>query len=294
MNSRNALITAAYTVGPGYVLQLLRSFRRVNQNDRVILLCTSRSQLAAIAKEYDAELSLPPIGVRYIPIIKMSKAKNRIRAFELLSRSSRLGARCASKLPDSLIQAFLPFFMARHFHARSVLSTQEFSHVLLSDARDVVFQSDPFANPLNLEFAEEEGRFGESPFNDKWIQQSFGSDVFKQISGKRIFCAGTIFGSGSRIREHLDRMCKCIRRLPSWKFGGQDQAVHNYIIHNMLQESEFAVSTNRRGRIVTLGTSRSPEVVEGCIVDEDGCPFPIVHQYDRLSPEIHASLNATH
>lgn len=293
MQSRNAIITAAYDAGPDYVLQLLRSFRRVNSVDRLIILCTSRAQLAAVAKQYDAELSLPPIGVRYIPIIKMFGAKNRVRAFELLSRSSRLGARCASGLPDSLIQAFLPFPMARLFHARSILSTQEFSHVLLSDARDVVFQTDPFAEPLNLEFAAEDACFGESPFNDKWIQQSFGSDELTQLSGKRIFCSGTIFGSCSRIREHLDSMCKCVRRLQSWKSGGQDQAIHNYIIHNMLQESEFAVSTNRRGRIVTLGTSRSPEVVDGCIVDEDGCPFPIVHQYDRLSPEIHGSLNAT-
>src|SRR5579883_784939 len=60
-------------------------------------------------------------------------------------------------------------FLARH--------ADEYAHVMLSDLRDVVFQSDPFAQPLpaDVVFAQERCLMGDSPVNRNWIADIYGA-----------------------------------------------------------------------------------------------------------------------
>jgi hypothetical protein len=282
MESGNALISAAYGANQDYVENLLGSFREVNQKDAILLLVTDKKRLASIADRYNATLVMPPSPARFVPSIRVKLAKNPVRLLELVSRSSRLGVSLACRMPSGIIEAFLPLPMARVFHTIRVLEKCTFSHVLLSDARDVVFQADPFTQPTDLEFALEDNCFGSSRFNDCWFQQSFGIDAWNQIIGKRAFCSGTIFGRTKAVLGHLRNMAMVIRDMISWKSGGQDQAAHNYVIHKILSPDDYSVSTNLQGRIATLGQSRSATIENGFVIDQNGKRFPVVHQYDRL------------
>src|SRR5262245_8089266 len=62
-------------------------------------------------------------------------------------------------------------FLTRH--------ADRYSHVMLSDLRDVVFQSDPFARPLPAElvFAQERCVLGRSPVNRQWVLELYGQAI---------------------------------------------------------------------------------------------------------------------
>ena len=59
-------------------------------------------------------------------------------------------------------------FLARH--------GELYANVMISDLRDVFFQSDPFAAPLpaDIVFAQERCLIGASPVNSRWIEVAFG------------------------------------------------------------------------------------------------------------------------
>lgn len=290
MKPQNVVVSAAYEYGPRQVEIFLKTFRQVNDRDRIVLLVTRTSELEPIARDFDAELFLPALPVRLVPICRPAKTTNPIRVLEMVSRSHQAGTRLAALLPNPLIQAFLPFPLCRLFHARDFLRARCFGNVLLSDVRDVFFQADPFAHPPELEVAMEDNAFGACPINDKWFQHSYGQRAFDTMKGRPIFCSGTILGTHARIQEHLRTMCAQVRGLTSWRFGGQDQAVHNHIVHNVLQAGDYTISTTTTGTIATLGTSERTEVSDGYIVDASGNVFPIVHQYDRLPVQTRRGL----
>ena len=79
------------------------------------------------------------------------------------------------------------------------------------------------------------------------------------------------------------RMCKQVRSLRTWRHFGIDQGIHNYLIYNKEIDGEYTESSAVSGIIVTLGPNPSIRVANGYVVDINNSPFPIVHQYDRLS-----------
>lgn len=294
----NGVLAAAYGVDSDFVRTFLETFRVVNTSARVILLVWESGPLRQIAGRYEAELSEDRWFCRSIPRIRIrsgshggDSARKRVRITELIGRSNRFIPRLAPLMPELLIRSMVSLAVSRFFHIRDILSRDSFGHVLLSDSRDVLFQADPFAAPVDLELAQESGRFGEDPqFNDAWLVDGFGPEALKAMEGRHHFCSGTILGSHHRVLEHVRAICRCVPELHSWKYGGVDQAIHNYLIANRMGPEVYTISTNRKGRIMTAAPYMNARIVDGLLVDEEGQPFPIVHQYDRLSPETRASL----
>src|SRR4051812_4751814 len=54
-----------------------------------------------------------------------------------------------------------------------------YQNVMLTDLRDIVFQSDPFAEalPAEIVYAQERCRLGDSPVNRVWVVQGYGEAV---------------------------------------------------------------------------------------------------------------------
>lgn len=156
--------------------------------------------------------------------------------------------------------------------------------VLMTDVRDVVFQSDPFARPSQgLEvFVECEGAtLAEHSFDRKYLTALFGPAVTARIADKPCLCVGTVFGPAT----DASRLCKAILLLaaiPRSEIGGifgADQAACNLAVHLGLIAAEVRPNY---GRVATIGDRSAPRLrPDGLIENPDGSLSPVVHQYDR-------------
>jgi hypothetical protein len=164
-----------------------------------------------------------------------------------------------------------------------------YDRVLLSDVRDVVFQSDPFAQaPMAdiLTFLEHPSKImGECAINSFWIEHGFGQPLLDKIADRRISCSGTVMGTGKGILAYLLVMqmgtfeCKPAARM---QIVGVDQGIHNVLVarHNLPAEEN--------GRTIwTVGCVPPEDIVvdaAGVIRDHQGHAPAVIHQYDRHGP----------
>lgn len=156
--------------------------------------------------------------------------------------------------------------------------------VLLTDVRDVIFQSDPFVRPADgLEvFIESEGAtLKDHRFDQKYLKALVGPAVAARIDDCPCLCVGTVFGAASAV----SRLCKAILLLaaiPRSEIGGifgADQAACNLAIHLGLIEADIRPNYDR---VATIGDRAQPTLrPDGLIANPDGSISPIVHQYDR-------------
>lgn len=156
--------------------------------------------------------------------------------------------------------------------------------VLLTDVRDVICQSDPFARPAQgLEvFIESEGStLRDHRFDQKYLRALVGPAVAARIDDCPCLCVGTVFGDAAAAR----RLCKAILLLaaiPRSGIGGifgADQAACNLAVHLGLVEADIRPNYDR---VATIGDRARPALrPDGLIANPDGSASPVVHQYDR-------------
>ena len=157
-------------------------------------------------------------------------------------------------------------------------------NALLTDVRDVVFQSSPLEPmPTGLEFyAECETPLGQHDFNMKYMRAVGGHQLAEAVADQACICVGTVIGP----REDLMRFCRLILMLgaiPRSRIGGAfgaDQATCNLAVHlGLLDAKVFA----NHSRVATLGMVPMGHISlrNGVIRNPDGTASAIVHQYDR-------------
>jgi hypothetical protein len=215
---------------------------------------------------------------------------------------NQLDAETAKFLEDHRVWAepwdgmFLPFdlLLGRNVTFYNFLVRPEtalrgpYSHVLLTDVRDVFFQADPFlpAPETELEFFLEDDsrRVGNCSFNSTWVRMAFGEQVLREMGERRISCAGTVLGTWRGILEYLLHMqILATQAKPTARFvKGVDQGLHNLLLHRNLLDSS-AVAENG-ARVFTLGYVGETGIrmtEDGRVADLHGRVSPLVHQYDR-------------
>jgi hypothetical protein len=176
-----------------------------------------------------------------------------------------------------------------HYHRFLVAHAPDADVVMLSDLRDVVFQRDPFTEPvdgLELYLEDASVRLGEDAFNTRWIRDLFGSAELEAMRGRPVSCSGTVVGTRQAILAYLAEMVAGIvwRRRP---MGAHDQAVHNRLIERGLLPDATLVR-NGYGRVLTLGAVETFELSpDGAVMNSDGSVPAVLHQWDR-----HAALVA--
>jgi len=119
-----------------------------------------------------------------------------------------------------------------YYHDFLAAAPTRFDRVLVSDVRDVVFQSDPFAAPLDgLELVMEDPshHFAPDEFNGRWLRDLEGRAFTDAHAAKIPSCSGTVAGPLPAMLAYLGAMRAEIgwRRIP---LGSHDQGVHNALI----------------------------------------------------------------
>lgn len=260
---KNVVIGTAMNYGVNQIKNFILSFRKFNSIDDIILIVNQN---------------------QFTSLDKFSKEQN-------------------IKLVDSEPLSQIPIHVvaSRFLKYREVLDNNpNYKHILLSDIRDVFFQSNPF---LNLPEEDYIFAFTEDPavtieiekYHISMITRLFGQDELTRFTGKKIICSGTIFGTNKKLFEWLGIFDQYLSQIQ--KNNPQichemllDQVIANHIFY--FQENGKATEVKNNGDIVgTIGhcithPNHSGEMkLQNDIIYLDGKIPSVIHQYDR-SPEL--------
>ena len=175
----------------------------------------------------------------------------------------------------------------RFYHYLDCL--EHFEHtdnILLTDVRDVIFQSDPFENypQHQLEFFAEPEIFENcTKHNSPWYMNLYGKELLDKISKQYILCAGTTMGKKDQIIFYIKSLIDEIERLIKLgkAHGTCDQAVHNHLVYSNIFEN-YRINHNGSGLVSTMHHSKVLRFNrQGYMLNDDDTVTPIVHQYDR-------------
>lgn len=180
-------------------------------------------------------------------------------------------------------------------YAQFLQGRPEIRQAVITDVRDVVFQSDPFkdtSDALQFFIEAEDRPLSDHAFNLKHLQALFGEGMARDLGRRPCVCVGVVAGPA----EDILRFCRAVLLLcaiPRSSVGGAfgaDQAACNVIAHLNLVGGEIR---QNYGRVATIGLT-APErlgLQDGLILNPDGDASPIVHQYDRI-PRLAAQVEA--
>ena len=177
----------------------------------------------------------------------------------------------------------------RYRHYERVIRSREPApdFVMITDLRDVFFQRDPFADPVDgLEVYLEDAsvRIGYDDFNTRWIREVFGPLELEELRGRPVSCSGTVVGTRDAMLAYVTEMAAEIARHRR-PMGARDQAVHNVLLHRDRLAAPTVI-TNEQGRVLTMGKMSSYRTnADGQVVNADGSVPAVLHQWDR-----HAAL----
>lgn len=166
--------------------------------------------------------------------------------------------------------------------------------VILTDLRDVFFQANPFTpvppGKLRAYLEEPPLTMGTCKFNSRWLREVFGEETLKRMGDKPIACGGTIRADQPTMITYLEAVIRLIRETRSSFRVGTDQALHNIVVHERIPEL-VTLCPNGESEVLTMARmprdGAFPRDAEGRIVDAEGRPYCLLHQFDR-----HASLKA--
>ena len=189
------------------------------------------------------------------------------------------------------------------------------SWILLVDARDTYFQSDPFApvprqtdptakSGLLYFFGEnaEATRLGKSKTNNKWLRTAYGEIVGNHMADKPTICSGASMGEQVALETYTRAMVAESDDTGTVLMGA-DQGFHNFLYYshkfkNADQIHDIVLFDQGTGIVNNMGALRTKPLEEwgnGKIVREfeedgrtryevlnwDGTLTPVVHQFDR-------------
>jgi hypothetical protein len=253
----NLILGTAFGYGPGQIEVFVKSLRKYS-NCAVMLVVDSMSEeLTKFFTSYNISAYLHPIDLTNIRVAEI---------FNIRHRCYR----------DILEYNFL-----------------DTDRIFISDVRDVLFQSDPFAHETEteLEFFLEPKQIKDCEFNSKKIKKLYGTKFLSKIGENEICCAGTTIGTRLGILKYLDEMLLELDRLRNQNNAfADDQAVHNYLIYNNYFLNYKQYNTGH-GPVSTLHHLREGIFNEhNQVINIDGTVVPIVHQWDRLSNDKQLAL----
>jgi hypothetical protein len=187
--------------------------------------------------------------------------------------------------PSSLPEP-IHIYNYRHFLYYDFLlkHAARFRNVLITDAKDVVFQSDPFDFPLherlNVAMENPDILIGECPWTSPWVLSGYGPEVLERLKNKEMSCAGTTIAPAAVMMRYLELMLQQIGRMKD-AYACADQAAHNLLLHEGALEPTQRLR-NFESAILTVGSEPAYRLdAAGELVNRDGSAIAIIHQYDR-------------
>lgn len=236
--------------------------------------------------------------VRWLAKVRVTKRVRRLypALFRLALATARGDQRQSLRL--DLEQKLEGYQSLRYRHYLNYLQKQapNTDFVMLSDVRDVIFQTDPFdhafRNDLEVTLEANHLKIGQEPFNSRWIENLYGQIVLRKIGSSTISCSGTTLGTQAGMRRYLAEMDAEVMK-HGRPLGSHDQGIHNYLLRTGLLDP-VTIYTNGQGPVLTMSIGYGyQQNSEGRLVNDDQSVVPVVHQYDRhqnLAKQIYQSL----
>ena len=157
--------------------------------------------------------------------------------------------------------------------------------VLLTDTRDVYFQTNPAialpAEGLNVFEEDASMTIGTCPYNSLWIQLGYGDEALRKMSKEAISCVGTVCGDYGSVTYYLRLLRQEVERIQPRTQKPQDQGAHNYLINDVLDATCWK---NEDAEVYTVGYIKPfgrVRVVDGKVVNSRGRAPAVIHQWDR-------------
>jgi hypothetical protein len=174
-----------------------------------------------------------------------------------------------------------------YYYDHLLENRDEYSLIMITDVRDVIFQADPFSE-INkesvLNFYAEENSIADSFYTAYWIKHAFGKRALNAVKDKISICSGTTIGSMGRMMDYLEKMIVSQAKITGGLtgLGGFDQGVHNYLVHNNYFPGSKLLK-NTEGEVATLGDATPKTLNSNAeLIDKQGRVIPVVHQFDRF------------
>jgi hypothetical protein len=201
------------------------------------------------------------------------------------------------------------FYLWNHLNT---LNRDEYHHVIVTDTRDVIFQTNPsewLTQNLITHFlvASSEGMsYKNETWNNQNLYETFGPFFHNLYKEKMIFNVGTIAGDFDYVKSLLFLIFQMSINRP---IPIVDQAVYNVLINATPWFEDTLMTSNEAGWAVQLGTTLNavesgkgdlgvkyktdiesylrlyedlqPSLKNGYVVNHNDEKFCIVHQYDR-------------
>lgn len=191
----------------------------------------------------------------------------------------------------SMLEAWHHPQLARWFAYSRILDLiTGYSHVVLADTKDVVFQDDVFAHAAERNvslFEDGESFLANGSYNARWYIDAFGQAAFDQVKDRQPICIGVVVGEIAALRRVVSHFIARIARAP---FGKIEQAIFNQMVFT----GEFGADIEIRKNLEAVATLANEDdagsltAFDGVLLGKNGRPVPVVHMYDRF-PKLHAA-----
>ena len=259
--------------------------------------------------EYLARMNVTIVELEYVPCDKPI-----FEADEIKDAKTKEGNTCVKPYPDIKVR------WGRYPRLRDALKecTACTGPVLISDARDVLFQRDPLGDDVEeIEglqlFAEHHTISAGHPFTQKRVSQCYDD---YSMAGKPMLCSGTTVGTREAMLEYMTIMYHEMKHWMTeekcfFKSHGGDQAIMNYLYYtgkfNHLNPQIFWPQNGIVNTVGTLGVGNAKVRFRskvntypgssrmswagahiglinhrGFFTELDGSLSRVVHQYDRF------------
>jgi hypothetical protein len=169
----------------------------------------------------------------------------------------------------------------------------EYSKLIVTDFRDMIFQSNPFnqIREKGVYTFEEQFYLKDNEWNQKWLTSCLGQNFTNALLLKnfRVICVGVVMGCMQDMLVYTKTFVDVMRSVeiaPAQMkdcLHGFDTAVHYEIMLNQLAKY------NVTARIVTVGMGETSHMLRdpyrsdgaGRIVNDNDEPYAMIHQADR-------------
>ena len=307
----NLIITTAVGYRPADIWTFLASAARHCPSAEIIAIVHQRDlpALRPCCEAFPA-LTLYAIKTPLRPLQHAQGVTYKIRRVMARWRSSLLArlhhwgwsTQLADEQPSFLGLSTQKMFILnrRFFLARRIIqsSSPSVSSVLLSDSRDVVFQSDPFVSlGSGCHTGMEYRTHSDSPINAQWLRSTYGESGYNELHECPVLCSGVTIGSRRCILNYLDLFCSEIASvvsachsvlIPIW-----DQAYHNRILRRAPLAEMVMMPWSSDLATVGEVPSEYLHLDSAGLVRVAGVVPSILHQYDR-HPAIASAISSSY
>lgn len=212
----------------------------------------------------------------------------------------------------------LPPHVERFFYIWDYLekTKEAYSHVIVTDTRDVIFQTNPSdwleenMRMHDLVAASEGMRYKNEPWGNTNLFQSFGGYFHSKLKENYIFNVGVIAGSYTHVKSMMLMIFQLSLGRP---IQIVDQAVYNFILDLPVIKKDTQFTYGSDSWAINLGTTLEavkagsgdlgkyaqdskgmkeymmnyediqPKILDdGSVVNDKGVKYAVVHQWDRV------------